>query len=240
MQPDIKRGLVLGILVLAVLIVLWSHYQGEANPSAIDMNNDTPLPADARTTSEPVVPSRQQWNLEAIGTTVRAESPIGTVVAAETQTTPTRPTATPAPAQRQTPTRRRTPAGNRYHVSKRDDTLWTIAEKYYGKGSKWRLIHRANKSILPDPNVLPPNKRLVIPPDTTVPTRVAAATRSKALNAASQKTHVVVAGETLSTIAKKYYGGEKHWKLLFKANHDRVPDPKKLPIGTVLVLPPAS
>jgi len=51
------------------------------------------------------------------------------------------------------------------------------------------------------------------------------------------RTHIVKKGETLSSIAKQYYGNANRWRDIWKANKDVVPDPKKLKVGTRLVIP---
>jgi len=49
-----------------------------------------------------------------------------------------------------------------YTVAK-GDTLWAIAKKYYGDGSKYTKIFEANKGILTNPNVIYPGQVLALP-----------------------------------------------------------------------------
>lgn len=51
-------------------------------------------------------------------------------------------------------------------IPKRRDSLWRIAEydSVYGDPWKWKIIYRANKNIIKDPNLIHPNQKLVIPP----------------------------------------------------------------------------
>ena len=49
----------------------------------------------------------------------------------------------PAPAAPST-------AGERTHTVKKGETLWTIAQEYYGDSSKWKLIQKANDIKNPD------------------------------------------------------------------------------------------
>lgn len=55
----------------------------------------------------------------------------------------------------------------------------------------------------------------------------------------SPRTHVVVKGETLGTIAAKYTGDPKRYKELWEANKDKVPNPNVVSAGQVLKLPDA-
>ncbi len=54
---------------------------------------------------------------------------------------------------------------------------------------------------------------------------------------AGPKIHVVKAGETLSTIAKKYYGTTDAQQTIVDANEDSVLDANALRVGTRLVIP---
>jgi len=44
------------------------------------------------------------------------------------------------------------PAAGRHHVVARGDTLFSLAQKYYGSRSKWRDIFAANHDVLPSEN----------------------------------------------------------------------------------------
>jgi nucleoid-associated protein YgaU len=48
------------------------------------------------------------------------------------------------------------------YVVRRRDTLWGIAKRYYGKGSKYRKIYRANRRKIRNPNRIYPGQRLYI------------------------------------------------------------------------------
>ena len=51
------------------------------------------------------------------------------------------------------------------HIVQPGDTLWFIAEKYYGDGTKWERIFAANYEILKDPPLGLVGQRLIIPLD---------------------------------------------------------------------------
>lgn len=53
---------------------------------------------------------------------------------------------------------------SQYHDVVSGDTLWKIAEHYYGDGSKYPQIFEANKPMLSDPNKIYPGQKLRIPP----------------------------------------------------------------------------
>lgn len=43
------------------------------------------------------------------------------------------------------------------------DSLWKIAEKFYGDGNQWRRIHEANRDQIDDPDVIHPGQTFTIP-----------------------------------------------------------------------------
>ena len=55
--------------------------------------------------------------------------------------------------------------------------------------------------------------------------------------AAKEQTYTVVKGDTLSKIAKDYYGNANEYMKIFNANKDQLKDPDKIQIGQVLRIP---
>lgn len=56
------------------------------------------------------------------------------------------------------------PAGDpKFHTVEKGDTLWAIAEKAYGNGSKYNLIFEANTPMLTHPDKIYPGQVLRIP-----------------------------------------------------------------------------
>ncbi|WJQ07659.1 LysM peptidoglycan-binding domain-containing protein [Geobacillus stearothermophilus] len=50
------------------------------------------------------------------------------------------------------------------YVVRKGDSLWAIAKRVYGNGSKWKKIYEANKKAIgKNPNLLYPGQKLVIP-----------------------------------------------------------------------------
>lgn len=54
----------------------------------------------------------------------------------------------------------------------------------------------------------------------------------------AEQTYTVVKGDTLSKIAKEYYGNANEYMKIFNANRDQLKDPDKIQIGQVLRIPP--
>ena len=59
----------------------------------------------------------------------------------------------------------------------------------------------------------------------------------KPQNAPTLRIHKVVAGDTLSKIAKKYYGKAGDYMKIFEANRDKLKDPDKIFPGQELIIP---
>ena len=51
------------------------------------------------------------------------------------------------------------------------------------------------------------------------------------------RTYTVVAGDSLSKIAKKFYGNPNEWRRIHEANKDVVKNPDLIPPGQVLQIP---
>jgi nucleoid-associated protein YgaU len=51
------------------------------------------------------------------------------------------------------------------------------------------------------------------------------------------RTYVVAAGDTLSKIAKAFYGDTKEYMKIFEANKDQLKDPDKIKVGQKLKIP---
>jgi nucleoid-associated protein YgaU len=54
------------------------------------------------------------------------------------------------------------------------------------------------------------------------------------------QTYVVVSGDSLSKIAKHFYGSGNAWKQIFEANTDILQDPNRIFPGQKLKIPPKS
>ena len=53
----------------------------------------------------------------------------------------------------------------------------------------------------------------------------------------AEQTYAVVSGDSLSKIAKKFYGDANQWRRIFEANRDILDDPDKIYPGQTLKIP---
>jgi nucleoid-associated protein YgaU len=79
-------------------------------------------------------------------------------------------------------------------------------------------------------------------PAPTRPGQAAAVSAAQAEAAATPappapRTHVVVEGDTLTKISRKYYGNSGRWEDILKANRDVLKDEKSLVVGSTLKIP---
>lgn len=53
----------------------------------------------------------------------------------------------------------------------------------------------------------------------------------------TERTYIVQSGDTLSKIAKQYYGDAGKFMDIFNANTDKLSDPDKIQVGQELIIP---
>ncbi|MFA7320800.1 MAG: LysM peptidoglycan-binding domain-containing protein [Dokdonella sp.] len=53
----------------------------------------------------------------------------------------------------------------------------------------------------------------------------------------TMQTYTVAKGDTLSKIAKTFYGNANKWRVIFEANGDQISNPDLIKIGQVLKIP---
>jgi nucleoid-associated protein YgaU len=51
----------------------------------------------------------------------------------------------------------------KFHILRKEETLSTVSQQYYGTPNKWQKILDANKNVIKDPNKLQPGTKLIIP-----------------------------------------------------------------------------
>jgi nucleoid-associated protein YgaU len=236
MQRDVKIGIAIGVLLIALIAVFWWFRHTRTVPVA-----ETVAPAPESELPGPVVPVAptvglpRELGAAAAGTaaapmTTGAEAVVTTAVSAAPAVTVTAPP--PAVA-----------AGETYKVQ-HNDTLWSISERFYRSPAHWGLIYNANKDkIGPNPQELKEGMELTIPPLRAAASRGPRGPRApgKAPTAAGQ-TYVIAAGDSLTSIAEKEYGEatKENIDRIYMANREKIgPDRDKLKVGMEIVIPPA-
>jgi nucleoid-associated protein YgaU len=68
-------------------------------------------------------------------------------------------------------------------------------------------------------------------------TEPAAKSKSRSDDSEGSSTYIVKKGDTLSELSVKFYGTSTKWKKIWEANRTRVSDPKRLKVGTKLIIP---
>jgi len=100
------------------------------------------------------------------------------------------------------------------------------------KNRVWDELKRVNPSLddvtldlTVDPAAAPP------------PATAAAAASVSGGSSAGRRTYTVAAGDSLSKIAKSFYGNANQYMKIFEANKDKLSDPDKIKPGQELVIP---
>jgi nucleoid-associated protein YgaU len=112
------------------------------------------------------------------------------------------------------------------------DTLSEIAAEVLGSSSMVQAIIDLNPGV--DPMRLKVGAELQLPPREAA---VAGEAMVEPDFPDDVVTHVVREGETLSEIAKAYFGSSGKWELIWNANRDRMAGPDRLSVGTTLLIP---
>lgn len=235
MRPDAKLGLFVFLVLVISVFFLVAHELSQRQPeesadevssSGTTVGEEIPAVDTAGTNAE--------WPAEPLAS---IPSSAGAFEPATGAATTEIPVITPFDAGAS--------AGSTEYVVQKGDTLWVIAKKVYGKGSQWHRIYDANRDRLSSPEAnLKLGMKLSIPAAEAAPapSREAApadAWGSQMAVVGSGRTHVVASGESLYTIAKKYYGsGEKaKTDMIFTANRSKMASPDMLKVGMSLEIP---
>jgi nucleoid-associated protein YgaU len=128
------------------------------------------------------------------------------------------------------------------HYVKEGETLATIARQYYGDPLEYQRIVDANKKAIPNPNLIRPGVRLMIPPKgAEAPIAAAPAERPATPTPAADKskftTYKLAEGDTLSDVAARFFGSSKQWQKVYELNKDRIDNPDRVAAGTELRVP---
>lgn len=78
---------------------------------------------------------------------------------------------------------------------------------------------------------------LTVDPSVAPVAAAAAAAASGGASSGKGRTYTVAAGDSLSKIAKNFYGNAGQYMKIFEANKDKLSDPDKIKVGQELVIP---
>jgi len=221
----------IGIVAIAVLIaVIWDVQNENRTEEPRTTNAEQirgELPENITTEETPNPETPQEQSPAAIE---QPEQPDETPPAVEPET-PETPVEPETPRVEPGPNIPDTPGTGEKYVIQKKDTLFKIAEKFYGNGKLWPAIAAANPDV--DPEVLKVGTEITIPPSERVSDRAPAQPLPPA-----QETYIIQGGDTLTRISRMHYGDDSHTELIFQANRDRLKSKNILQPGTVIVIPP--
>jgi nucleoid-associated protein YgaU len=234
MQRDVKIGIAIGVLLIALIAVFWwfRHSNRTAPVTTTETpSTDTGLPGPAVPVSPPigVPPGETGPMVSATGSAPMTTSgmPMGAATMPATTAVP------PAPAAM---------ASQTYKIQ-HGDSLATISEHFYKTPNKWRVIYNANKAkIGANPDNLKDGMELVIPDASGAASASPASPAAATATPAAGTKYTVGTGDTLTSIAQKSYGSATKANIdrIYQANKAKIgSDPDNLKVGMDLVIPAA-
>lgn len=145
-----------------------------------------------------------------------------------------------------------------------NDSLSTLARRHLGDDSRWIDLFEANKDRLPDPDHVTVGMKLRLPPresqnvaeaprerpvvlqmnpspraanDNTATSNQDQNRRDTRPLANEPKTYVVKSGDSLTSIARKMMGHDRHYIALYEANQDKLASMDDIKAGQKLIIP---
>ena len=173
-----------------------------------------------------------------IASQVTSPTPIVTDVTSTAETSTPAPTSEPTTLSTSTPTPTVfTESGQgavsteaKTHFVEKGETLWSIAEKYYGSGYNWVDISESNK--LANSNLIEEGKELFIP---NVESKVSTTSLVEPDKAINGESYTVEKGDNLWNIAVRAYGDGYKWVEISRENN--LQNPNLIFAGNTLSLP---
>lgn len=143
-------------------------------------------------------------------------------------------------------------ASVRTHRVEARETLWSIAEKFYGDGKLSTELARWNADRIGSGSTIQPGASLVIPsrselaggaaPRATEPVREVRVPSSNEARPADRPAanwvYVVKRGDVLGTIAQRELGTMRRMDEIMKLNTDKISSPDQIWVGLELRMPP--
>ncbi len=123
------------------------------------------------------------------------------------------------------------------HIIKTGDTYTSIAQEWFGDGTKWTLIAKENPTV--DPARLKIGQKIYLPPKDAAAAKSASgpAATPEIVPAEGELIYTVQEGDTLSSIARQHYNDPAKWKDIYDLNRKIIgSDAGALQVGTKLRL----
>lgn len=136
------------------------------------------------------------------------------------------------------------------HRVEKGETLWSIAEKYYGDGNFYRQLQTHNADRIASNGTIQPGTNLIIPsraeldgkPRTVdvaeVPTTPRSGSNDSTTGSPKTWVYVVKRGDVLGTIAQRELGTVKRIGEILKLNEDKISSADEIWVGLELRMPP--
>jgi len=140
---------------------------------------------------------------------------------------PTVTTDKPAQTTAPTTTASAAPAGSGTYTAQKYDTYGKLAVNNYGTYAVTKALQKANNY-----KTLKAGVAVTLPDTLGKVARIAPAVAGE-----GEKLYTVLAGDTLGTIAKAYFGNSAQYKAIFERNADRLKNANTIYEGQIIVLP---
>lgn len=145
--------------------------------------------------------------------------------------------------------------GEQLYTVKRGDTLSQISVLFYGQSKYYPFLFLRNDTILSRPDRIYVGQVLVIPSMASLPVAVVHSFSPSDTKPATPITelaavlpvagegetlYLIQAGDTLASLAQKYYGNSNLYMTIFERNKDILEAPDQIYVGQTIVLPAAN
>lgn len=121
------------------------------------------------------------------------------------------------------------------HKVQKGESLWVIAENYYGDGFKWVDIATENK--IANASIIEVDQELIIPnlDEQTQQNDITTTVSDVQVSSTESQQYTIEKGDSLWKIAVKVYGDGYKWVEIAKEN--KIITPNTIHSGNILVLP---
>ncbi|HEX6291939.1 MAG TPA: LysM peptidoglycan-binding domain-containing protein [Herpetosiphonaceae bacterium] len=114
------------------------------------------------------------------------------------------------------------------HTVRSGESLWSIAQQAYGNGTGWNTIYQANQHQIANPSMIFPGQELTIPRQLS---------HDPGAIVDGSGSYTVQPGDSLWSIAQRYYGdGTQYWRI-YQANQGQIANPILIYPGMTLTIP---